>query len=70
VAKFSFPKVSLPGWVRVAVGVALVFGFLLHEAEWVHSRFIQQRELWAYDGRLRLSMPKSVDPRGVRVSTE
>jgi len=38
---------------------------IIHEAEWAQSRFIQQLELLAYDARLRLFMPKTLDPRVV-----
>jgi adenylate cyclase len=59
------PQISANTWIRIAVGLALVFAFFLNEAEQVQYRFIQQMELWAYDTRLRLFMPKTLDPRVV-----
>ena len=51
--------------LRVAAGLAIVMVFLVHEAEWYQIRFLQQLELWAYDARLRLFMPNTLDPRVV-----
>ena len=65
-----FPKLSLNAWIRIGIGVALVFAFLAHEAELAQSRFIQQMELLAYDARLRLFMPKTLDPRVVIVDID
>ena len=59
------PRFSLNTWIRVGAGVAIVAAFLIHEAEWTQFRFIQQLELWAYDTRLRLFMPKTLDTRVV-----
>jgi adenylate cyclase len=59
------PKLSFNTWIRIAASLAIVFGFLMHEAEWYQLRFVQQLELWAYDQRLRLFMPKTLDPRVV-----
>ncbi len=63
--KIRFPQISANTWIRIAAGLAVVAGFLVNEAEWYQSRFIQQMELWAYDTRLRLFMPKTLDPRVV-----
>ena len=57
------PQNSWNTWIRIGIGVAMVLAFLAHEAEWSQSRFIQQLELWAYDARLRLFMPNTLDPR-------
>ena len=57
------PKLSINTWIRIAASLAIVFGFMVHEAEWYQFRFVQQLELWAYDTRLRLFMPKTLDPR-------
>ena len=57
------PKFSLNTWIRVGASLAIVALFLVHEAEWFQLRFVQQLELWAYDTRLRLFMPKTLDPR-------
>ncbi|MEO7742747.1 MAG: adenylate/guanylate cyclase domain-containing protein [Usitatibacter sp.] len=65
-----FPKLSLHAWIRIGIGVALVATFLVHEAEWAQSRFIQQLELQAYDTRLRFFMPKTLDPRVVIVDID
>ncbi len=65
-----FPKLSGNTWIRIAIGVALVLAFLVHEAEWAQSRFIQQMELLAYDARLRLFMPKTLDPRVVIIDID
>jgi adenylate cyclase len=67
VKKFSalWMQMSLNSLVRIGIGVAVVLFFLVHEADWTTSRFIQQLELLAYDARLRLFMPKTLDPRVV-----
>jgi len=57
------PNLSLNMWLRLAIGVALVALFALHEAEQVKFRALTQMELWAYDTRLRLFMPEKLDPR-------
>ncbi|MDQ3028089.1 MAG: CHASE2 domain-containing protein, partial [Pseudomonadota bacterium] len=59
------PKFSLNTWIRVGASLSIVAAFLFHEAEWTQFRFIQQLELWAYDTRLRLFMPNTLDPRVV-----
>jgi adenylate cyclase len=57
------PQWSLNNVLRVGVGVLVVLAFLAHEADIAQSRFVQQLELLAYDARLRLFMPKTLDPR-------
>jgi len=47
----------------MAAGLALVLAFFVHEGDIYTYRFIQQMELWAYDARLRLFMPNTLDPR-------
>jgi adenylate cyclase len=59
------PELSLNAWIRVAAGVAVVLASLVHEAEWFQYRIVQQMELFAYDARLRLFMPRTLDPRVV-----
>jgi adenylate cyclase len=59
------PRFSLNTWIRVGASLAIVLVFLVHEAEWFQLGFIQQLELWAYDTRLRLFMPRTLDPRVV-----
>ncbi len=56
---------SINTWIRIAASLAIVTALLVHEAEWFQFRFIQQLELWAYDTRLRLFMPKTLDTRVV-----
>ncbi|HET6265818.1 MAG TPA: CHASE2 domain-containing protein, partial [Usitatibacter sp.] len=57
------PKLNVNTWIRVGASLAIVVLFLAHEAEWGQLRFVQQLELWAYDTRLRLFMPRTLDPR-------
>jgi adenylate cyclase len=59
------PRLDFKLLIRVGVSLAVVAAFFLHEVEWIQSRFIQQMELLAYDARLRLFMPKTLDPRVV-----
>ncbi len=59
------PKIKLSTVLRIAAGLLVVLAFFVHEAEWAQSRFIQQLELLAYDARLRLFLPHTVDPRVV-----
>ncbi len=59
------PQLSVNTWIRIAAGLTVVLAFILNEVEWVQYRFIQQMELWAYDQRLRLFMPKTLDSRVV-----
>ena len=57
------PQLSTNTWLRIAAGLVLVLVFFVNEAEWVQYRFVQQMELWAYDTRLRLFLPNTLDPR-------
>jgi adenylate cyclase len=57
------PKLGLTDLARIAVGLAVVAFFLAHEAEWKEFRFLTQLELWAYDTRVRMFMPKTRDTR-------
>ncbi|HSS27358.1 MAG TPA: adenylate/guanylate cyclase domain-containing protein, partial [Usitatibacter sp.] len=59
------PQLSTNTWLRIAAGLTVVFAFFVNEAEWYQYRFIQQMELLAYDARLRLFMPNTLDPRVV-----
>ncbi len=59
------PKFTLNDIVRATIGLAVVAFFLSHEAEWREFRFLQQLELWAYDARIRLFLPKTRDTRVV-----
>jgi adenylate cyclase len=60
-----FPQFSANTWLRIVAGLAVMFAFLVNEAGWYDFRFIQQMELLAYDQRLRLFLPKTLDPRVV-----
>ena len=57
------PQLSTNTWLRIAASLTVVLVFLVNEAEWLQYRFVQQMELWAYDSRLRLFMPRTLDPR-------
>ncbi|HEX4779361.1 MAG TPA: adenylate/guanylate cyclase domain-containing protein [Usitatibacter sp.] len=59
------PQLSTNTWLRIIAGLTLVLAFLVNEAEWYQYRFIQQMELLAYDARLRLFLPNTLDPRVV-----
>jgi adenylate cyclase len=64
------PKFTLNDLIRAAVGLAVVLFFLAHEAEWKEFRFLTQLELFAYDTRLRLFMPRTRDTRVVIVDID
>ena len=57
------PKFSLNDLIRIGLGVGLVLFFLIQAAEWKEFRPLTQLELWAYDARVRLFLPKTRDPR-------
>jgi adenylate cyclase len=57
------PRYSTNTWLRIIAGLTVVLVFLVNEAEWYEYRFIQQMELWAYDTRLNLFLPRTQDPR-------
>jgi adenylate cyclase len=59
------PKFDLNDMARVVIGFALVSVFFAQEMEWRDFRFLQQLELWAYDARVRLFLPKTRDTRVV-----
>ncbi|HSN20917.1 MAG TPA: adenylate/guanylate cyclase domain-containing protein [Usitatibacter sp.] len=62
-ARLLKQRLSLNTVVRVAAGLVMVFAALLSVAEIVPIRMLQALELQAYDARLRLFMPRTVDPR-------
>ncbi len=64
------PKLNVNTVLRIAVGIAVVLAFFLHEAQIAESRFLKQLEFLAYDARLRLFMPKARDPRIVIVDID
>ena len=57
------PRYNANTWARIAAGLTIVLVFFVHEVEWADYRFIQQMELWAYDTRLNLFLPRTLDPR-------
>ena len=64
------PKLSVNTWIRVTIGLLVVLVYTVHESEWAQLRFIQQLELMAYDARLRLFLPNTLDPRVVIVDID
>lgn len=56
--------------VRILLGVALLLVFLAHSAGWWRLRAIDQLEAIAYDLRLLLTMPRTVDPRVVIIDID
>ena len=56
-------RLSLNTVIRVGLGIAIVLACVLSEGEIVPIRFLQMLEMQAYDARLRLSMPRTVDSR-------
>jgi len=57
------PQYSANTWIRILAGLTIVFVFVMNEGETFSYRFVQQMELWAYDTRLRLFLPRTQDPR-------
>ena len=64
------PKFSLSALVRVGIGLALVACVLVDAADWIEVRALTQLELWAYDTRVRLFLPRTRDPRIVIVDID
>ena len=64
------PKFSLSALVRVGIGLALVACLLADAAGWIEVRALTQLELWAYDARVRLFLPRTRDPRIVIVDID
>ncbi|HUJ01744.1 MAG TPA: adenylate/guanylate cyclase domain-containing protein [Usitatibacter sp.] len=56
-------RLSLNTVIRVATGIAVVLVCMLSVSELMPLRFLQALEMQAYDARLRLFMPRTVDPR-------
>ena len=63
-------KYSLNDLIRIGLGLALVLCFLVDAAEWTEFRSLTRLELWAYDARVRLFLPKTRDPRIVIVDID
>ena len=64
------PKLSPNYLVRAAVGLGLVLLFLVDAAEWREIGPLTKLERWAYDERVRLFLPKTLDPRVVIVDID
>ena len=64
------PKFSLSALVQVGIGLALVACVLVDAAGWIEVRALTQLELWAYDARVRLFLPRTRDPRIVIVDID
>jgi len=56
--------------LRIAIGLVIVALFLLYGVGLLPLRFIHQLELWSYDYRLHVTMPKSRDDRIVIVDID
>lgn len=56
--------------LRIAIGLVIVALFLLYGVGLLPLRFIHQLELWSYDHRLNVTMPKSKDDRIVIVDID
>jgi adenylate cyclase len=54
---------SVGNLVRIGLGLLIVLLFFLHEGTFKYVRFIDQLELLAYDTRLRMFLPNTLDPR-------
>ncbi len=59
------PKFTVNDVVRILIGLLIVGFFLMHEAEWKEFRFLTQLDLWSYDARVRLFLPKTRESRVV-----
>lgn len=56
--------------LRVALGLLIVVAFLLHAAGYHSIPVVTRLEALAYDARLQLTMPRTVDPRIVIVDID
>ncbi len=56
--------------IRIALGIVCVLVFTLHAARFFEIPLIANLESIAYDARLRLTMPRTVDPRVVIVDID
>lgn len=56
--------------LRITIGLVIVTLLLLYSAGLLPFRFIHQLELWSYDHRLNVTMPKSRDDRIVIVDID
>ena len=56
--------------IRIGLCIVALLFFLAHAADWIHLGFIEQMENLAYDQRLSVSMPNTVDNRLVIVDVD
>jgi adenylate cyclase len=56
--------------IRVTLSLAIVIFFILCETEHIQVQFFKQLELLAYDMRLKLTLPNTIDPRIVIVDID
>lgn len=56
--------------IRILLGVAVLLVFIAHAAGWSRLRAIDQLEAIAYDARLLLTMPRTMDPRVVIIDID
>jgi adenylate cyclase len=71
--KITLPRflaISPTDLVRTGLGVLIVLFFLVDAAEWRQFSFLNRLELWAYDARVRLFLPRTRDPRLVIVDID
>jgi len=71
--KITVPRIftiSLNDLVRTGLGVVIVLFFLVDAADWRQFSFLNRLELWAYDARVRLFLPRTRDPRIVIVDID
>ena len=71
--KITVPRIftiSLNDLVRTGLGVVIVLLFLVDAADWRQFSFLNRLELWAYDARVRLFLPRTRDPRIVIVDID
>ena len=55
---------------RIVLGLVILAFFLVHAAGITRFGFIERLEAFAYDARLLLTMPRTVDPRVVIVDID
>jgi adenylate cyclase len=56
--------------ICVALSLAIVLFFILCETERIQVQFFKQLELLAYDARLKLTLPNTIDPRIVIIDID
>ncbi len=56
--------------IRIGLGLVILAFFCVHSADWIRWGFIDRLESFAYDARLLLTMPRTVDDRVVIVDID